>query len=791
MFDWLKRKRLATPADDPARDAVSRRRQADLLLEGGDLATAIEAYLDLVQLHPDDTKALTSLGFALIQQGSNQQALQHLQRAAALDARSHDAHYMLGILHEAAGDAPQAIRHFETALALAPTLEPAALGLVRLLATTGQADAARAAVDEGLRHNPGSPDLHFFRGNLLLTAGQLAGAADCYARAIGIDPAHLPSLLQQATVLRRLGRLQEAVAAYRAASAASPDDAGILSDWANALNETANPAAAEEACRRALELDPQRVGAHINLAKAQFLLGRPAETVASYRRALELRPEDAAVWSSLGNVLNSLRRPTEALDAYARALVIDADQPWTYGAWLTTQLGICQWSGIEAEFGELARRLDAGRPAAQPFNMLAVPLSRRQQLACATTYVAHACFAPAAPLAPAAPGPRIRIGYFSADFHEHATAHLMAEMLERHDRSRFEIIAFSFGPRSTSAMRMRLEKAFDRFVDVLDLSDAETVARARAMPIDIAVDLKGYTQDCRPGIFAARAAPLQVNFLGYPGTMGAPFIDYLVADPVVIPPATAGDYSEKIVFLPHSYQPNDSQRPISPRHFTRAECGLPPQGFVFCCFNNNWKITPAVFAAWMRVLGAVPDSVLWLLQDNEFAAANLRSHAAAHGIDPRRLVFAPRMPMPEHLARHALADLFLDTLQYNAHTTASDALWAGVPLVTCMGEVFSSRVAGSLLHALGLAELATTSLAAYEALALDLARDPQRLRSLRARLLERRSTSPLFDGALFASHLEAGYAAMWARHLAGQPADHLVIPRTENQAHALAPEAKP
>ncbi len=353
---------------------------------------------------------------------------------------------------------------------------------------------------------------------------------------------------------------------------------------------------------------------------------------------------------------------------------------------------------------------------------------------------------------------------------------LMAGLFESHDRDRFETIAVSFGPDDGSALRQRLQVSFDRFVDVRMRGDVEVVALLREMEVDIAVDLKGYTGDMRTGLFTRRCAPLQVSYIGYPGTLALPQLDYIVADRIVLPLDHAQHYSEKVAWLPHCYQPNDNTRQIAQRCPTRAEAGLPESGFVFCCFNNNYKITPAVFDIWMRLLRATPGSVLWLLGDNEAAARNLRREAADRGVDPTRLVFADRADIAEHLARHRLADLFLDTLLYNAHTTASDALWAGLPVLTHLGNAFAGRVGASLLDAVGLPELVTTSLEEYEARALSLAHNPQQLAQLRARLVSNRLTQPLFDTQRSCRHLEAAYTHMWQRYETGMPPESFEVP---------------
>jgi predicted O-linked N-acetylglucosamine transferase (SPINDLY family) len=369
---------------------------------------------------------------------------------------------------------------------------------------------------------------------------------------------------------------------------------------------------------------------------------------------------------------------------------------------------------------------------------------------------------------------KIRIAYFSADFKNHPVALLIAELFEIHDKSQFEIYAFSL-VKACDAMRDRLQKAFDHFIDAEGMSDSAVAKLARDNSIDIAIDLSGFTQDSRAGIFSYRAAPIQVNYLGYPSTMGADYIDYIIADKTLVPSESQSYYSEKIAYLPNSYQVNDRGRLISGRQFTKQELGLPENSFVFCCFNNSFKILPATFGNWMSILKEVEGSVLWLLRDNSRAVENLKKEAQNHGIDPKRLIFADRMPLPEHLARHRQADLFLDTLPYNAHTTASDALWAGLPVLTLVGKSFASRVAASLLNAIGLSELITTSQEGYAAAAIDLARDPQKLALIKQKLADNRLTSPLFDTPLFTRHLEATYIKMYERYQNDLPAEHISI----------------
>jgi predicted O-linked N-acetylglucosamine transferase (SPINDLY family) len=432
-------------------------------------------------------------------------------------------------------------------------------------------------------------------------------------------------------------------------------------------------------------------------------------------------------------------------------------------------LKICDWAGVEAALAAI-RALPAGTTAVHPFVLMAVLDDPAELLRSARCVAASAARGRSAlPATLNYSHERIRVAYLSSDYCVHATSFLIAELLELHDRARFEIFGVSYGPDDESAVRRRMIEGCDVFADVSAKSDLEIARWLREHEIDIAVDLKGYTAFGRSSILAHRPAPIQVNYLGYPGTLGGSFDDYIVADEFLIPETERRHYEEKIAYLPGSYQVNDRQRVTAAAGPTRAEAGLPEEAFVFCCFNNNWKITAPVFDVWMRLLSAVEGSVLWLFEDNETAAANLRAAAAGRGVAPERLVFARRIQNEVHLARHRLADLFLDTVPVNAHTTASDALWSGLPVVTCAGRTFAGRVAGSLLRAVGLAELVTSSLGEYEELARSLARDPSRLRAMRNRLLENRRGLPLFDTPSFCRHLEAAYGRMWTTHQQGRP----------------------
>jgi predicted O-linked N-acetylglucosamine transferase (SPINDLY family) len=453
---------------------------------------------------------------------------------------------------------------------------------------------------------------------------------------------------------------------------------------------------------------------------------------------------------------------------YELALSIKPNYEYLKGVHFATKMNICDWRDLDDEWKDICVDIELSKKVIAPFMVLPISDSIDLHRKVAELWVGekHPSHLAHQLRQKKDKYSKIKVGYFSADYHEHATMYLMAQLFEMHDKSKFEIIGFSFGPDKQDAMRQRAVAAFSQFYDVRDKTDQEIAQFSRDLGLDIAVDLKGVTQDARLGIFSFRAAPIQVSYLGYPGTLGADYIDYLIADKTLIPTQSQQHYSEKIVYLPDSYQVNDRHRVIASTQFTRQELGLPEDAFVFCCFNNNFKITPDVFDSWVRILKAVDTSVLWLFQDNSIAAMNLHKEAALRGIDPARLIFATRMELPEHLARHKAADLFLDTLPYNAHTTASDALWAGLPVLTCMGESFAGRVAASLLNAIGLPELVTETRTDYEAQAIELAKNPAKLKKIKEKLEHNRLTTPLFDTARFTKNIEAAYSQMFERYQA-------------------------
>ena len=513
-----------------------------------------------------------------------------------------------------------------------------------------------------------------------------------------------------------------------------------------------------------------------NIARIYDDLKDYNEAIAYYDKAIILKPDFAAAWSNKGITLGDLKRYDESIAHFNKVLSLNPEIDWIYGNLVHAKMKVCSWSDLDDSLDELPRKIMANKRVSTPFVTLALSDKASLQKKSAEIYASSKY--PHNPvlgkILTITLEKKIRIGYFSADFRNHPVSNLTAELFELHDKNKFETFAISYGVDDKSTMRSRLTKAFTHFIDVRTKSDQEIAHLARNLEIDIAIDLGGHTSQGRTGIFAHRTAPIQLSYIGYLGTMGAEYYDYLLADKTIIPNGSEHFYSEKIAYLP-SYQVNDRKRTISEKQFTRAELGLSQASIIFCCFNNNYKILPVTFGSWMRILKAVDGSVLFVYADNDWSKTNLINEARVRGIDSSRLVFGERIPYEEYLARYRVCDLFLDTFPYNAGTTASDALWSGLPLITLQGESFASRVAASLLKAIDIPELITTNQEQYEALAIELALNPQKLRSIKHKLINNRLTTPLFDTPLFTKNLEAAYTQMYDRYQAGLKPEHIVI----------------
>ncbi|MBT8583009.1 tetratricopeptide repeat protein [Polynucleobacter paneuropaeus] len=533
-----------------------------------------------------------------------------------------------------------------------------------------------------------------------------------------------------------------------------------------------------EVYKKALSINPNHSDTLTNIGSSFADLGLNEEALLNLDLAIKNNSMIAEAWSNRAVVLGRLQRLREAEQSFKTALDLGKNIDYLPGDWVFARMKICEWNNLQPEITNLLKRVMDNLPVLRPFTALSLFNSEEITSQVALNYSKKICKS----LQSASnwsikftEGEKIRLGYFSADFHNHATTHLMAEFFELHDKKQFKLFAFSFGSQVQDSHRDRIKRSFNEFLEVGHLSDFEISQLSKQKNIHIAIDLKGYTKDSRPNIFSYRAAPVQVNYLGYPGSMMNKSIDYIIADKVLIPETNQKYFSEKIIYLPHCYQVNDSRKFISEKKFSRKEFDLPEDAFVFCCFNNNYKILPETFESWMRMLKKVDGSVLWLLEDNEWARGNLKKEAENFDIDPSRLIFAKRMPLEDHLARHQLADLFLDTSPYNAHTTASDALWAGLPILTLIGNTFAGRVCSSLLMAIDLADLITESREDYENLAIELATDPLRLNSIRERLKQNRTSSPLFNSSLTTKQIEKAFQKILQCSLNGATPENLVI----------------
>ena len=726
---------------------------------------ALGSFDEALAVRPEYPEALNNRGNTLRELNRLEDAIECYDRAIRAKPNFVSALNNRGYVLSAIQRFEEALASFDQALAAKPDFATALLNRADTLRKLERFDDSLMSYDKALAIRPTSEGF-VNRGLALKELKRPADALASYDKALTLKPDNLGALSNRGIVLRALRRFDEALASYDRAIAINPAFVVALNNRGNILKDLKRYEDALASFDNALAIKPDYVEALNNRGVVLNELKRFKEALASYEKALSIRPVYAEALINLGAALNELKRRAEAKESFERALAIKPGNVFAFTGLADTALQICDWattSKIQNELATLVRKRKASVP---PFIMMGYFDDASLHAQCAENFIQERVPHLPRPL-PVSPHrrsgrrERLKIAYLSADFHRHATTYLMSELFERHDRARFEVFGISFGPDDRSGARRRVIGAFDQFHDVRTISDGEAAKILNDLEVDIAIDLKGYTRDSRPEILAPRPAPVQVNYLGYPGTMGTSFIDYVVADPVVLPFDQQPLYVEKIVHLPDCYQVNDTTRTISSRYSRRIEAGLPDRGFVFCCFNNNYKINPPVFDVWTRLLKAVDGSVLWLLQDNEPAQSNLIQEAMKRGIDPARLIFAPRLRLPDHLARQRLADLFLDTLPYNAHTTASDALWAGLPLITCRGQSFASRVSASLLFAVGIPELVTESLAEYEALALRLARDPSVLHDLRTRLKNNLRTCPLFDTDRFRRHIEMAYTTMF------------------------------
>jgi predicted O-linked N-acetylglucosamine transferase (SPINDLY family) len=749
--------------------------EAQTLQQHGQLTPARLIYQQILDAEPGHYDALNAMGVLAGQSKDLQQAVQYFERAIAIQPGNSGAHCNHGLALKQLRQPDAALACFDRAIALDPNSAIAHYSRAETYNDLGRIDEALASYDKAIGINPEFVQAAYRRGVLLQQSARPADAIASFDQVIQIKPDHFNAHANKANALLAIGRHSEALASCDEAIRLKQDLAPVHLLRANVLRELGSRQAALASYERAISINPGDAEAYCSRGTLLLLLHKFDEAIASFDKAIAIKRDYADAYFHRGYSQRMLNRFDAAAADYKIVADLAPDFEFLPGTRLEASLQVCDWSAFDACVEQIAAGVESDARVAHPFIFMAVMESARLQHKVARTWMSHACPADASlgPIARRARPRKLTVGYFSADLHEHPIGRLLAELIEIHDRSRFEVVAFSFGPKTQDELQQRLSRAFDRFIDVREKSNAEIAALARSLNVDIAVDLGGYTFGNRANIFALRAAPVQVSYLGYLGTMGASYMDYIVADRTVVTPESERHYSEKIIYLPDSHQVNDRKRRIADKVFTRAELGLPSQGFVFCCFNTSYKISPGTFAGWMRILKAVPGSVLLLYANQEAIQTNLRAQAVRQAVDPRRLVFGERLPPAENLARYRAADLFLDTLPYNAGTTASDALWAGLPVLTLTGEAFASRIAASLLNAIGVPELITSTQQQYEQLAIELTSNPQRLAAIRTRIQDNRLTSSLFDTPRFARGLEAAYLAIHDRAEAGLAPDHI------------------
>ena len=751
--------------------------QAAAQQQAGDFPGAEAAYQRILAANDKHAGALASLGMLHLQQGRLEKAMRLIDRSLEINLDQPYLHMARGTVLQDLQRLDEAVASYDRAIALNPDLFEAWVNRGTALMDLGRMDIAMASFDSAILLRPQLAELYFNRGIVLHALGHPDEAVNSYERAIALKPGYADAYYNRGIAHQSLERLEDAVDSYNHAIALRPDFASAYCNRGVAYQGLGRGGEALASLDRAIGLKPDYAVACYNRGNILRSLNRPDEALASYDRAISLDADYAEAHYNRGNVLQEQGRYDEALASYDRMMVINPDLHFALGDWLYCMMSCCSWDRYETACAAIFSRIENGGQASAPFAILSTPAGLDQQQRCAQIYTRakYPGTSIGARLTMRYKHDRIRIGYFSSDYRDHPVSHLIRQLVKLHDRSGFQVYGFSFGPSTRDIWRRQLEQAFDHFHDVRGWTDEEVAALVRDLEIDVAIDLNGHTQNARTGVFALHCAPVQVQYLGYVGTMGADYIDYLIGDRVVIPEHDRHFYCEKLVYLPHSYQVNDSTKMISDHCFSRAETGLPDDAFVFCCFNNNFKITPDVFDVWMRLLNKVDGSVLWLYEGNPTVGTNLRSEAGKRNVDPERLIFAPRLGLADHLARYRLADLFLDTFYYNAGATASDALWAGLPVLTCLGNTYAGRMGASLLNAIGLPELITRNPAEYESLARKLATRPEWLVTIRHKLAANISTQPLFDTTLFTHHLETAYVKMLERYHAGLAPEHIVL----------------
>ena len=749
-------------------------------MKSEDFIQAEEKFKQSLIAIPDRVSTLINLSAAQLRLKKYVDAKWSSERALLFDNNNVEAYINLGLIEKETKNYSIAIDHFSKVLSLNPEHPECLFIKGQTLYELDRFDQALIEFDRALKFRPDYIDCYYYKGVALYKLQRHHEALLYFEKAIDLKKDHVECLVFIGLTLFELKHFEQALVPYKQALILRPDSTECFNNIGNAMYALQRYSEALLHYDKALVLRPNYAECLYNKARTFLKLSYLNEALLLFKKAIFLQPNHAESWFNQGVTFLELKDYKEALEHFHQALILKPDLDWLLGNLIHLKMRMCIWSDFDGELIKLFKGVNSNQKTITPFITLPLKDDLKLHRKVAESFVAenHPYKPILGIVIEKIPHKKIRIGYFSSDFRVHAVSTLTAELFELHDKNKFEIIAFSFGHDDKSLMRERLSQSFNQFIDVSNLSDLAIAKLSHEHSIDIAIDLGGYTTNSRPDIFSYRAAPIQLSYIGYLGTSGAPYIDYLIADKTIISLCTQNYYSEKIVYLP-SYQVNDRKRKISARQFSRKDFGLPMNTFVFCCFNNNYKILPATFDGWMRVLTAVDNSILFLYAENKWAQSNLIIEAQKRGISSERLVFGEHLEPDEYLARYKICDLFLDTFPYNAGTTASDALWAELPVLTLMGESFASRMAASLLTAIDLPELITNSQENYEALAIDLATNPAKLKAIKAKLESNRLTTPLFDTPRFTKHLEDAYTKIYERYHADLPPEHIYI---ENEA---------
>lgn len=640
--------------------------------------------------------------------------------------------------------------------------------------TQGKLSEARGMLNSALKAAPQDYKLNELSAFLYLIQGQKLEGIALLKKLSDHPNCTAIALYELGSALIGIEDWVGALSALEKAYKINPDTFEILHDLGTAYASVGRKSEAIEMFNAAAKLNANSSVLFYNIGRLYDDLFMPERANACYRKSLDLDPQFIKPKINLGLNLNKARKFNEGLPLLEEVLVMAPDVDFIFGDIVHAKMKLGLWKDFESDLIKVLDGIKNGRRIIHPFHFLSLIDDPHLQQSAAEIYAkSRPQVAKNTKEFSALKNTKIKVAYFSADFQNHPITHLTAELYELHDTNKFEIYAFSSGLENDDAPGKRVQKAFHEFIDITTLSDEEVLTLARSKGIDIAVDLGGYTENSRIGVFEKRVAPVQVSYLGYLGTLGSPCMDYILADREVIPPESRQFFSEKIAYLPNCYQINDRKRTISDRIFTRSEFGLPDKGFIFCCFNYGYKITPEVFASWCRILQRVDQSVLWIYESNKGLANNLREEAKSRGVSPDRIIFSGVLPVPEYLARYQLADLFLDTFPYNAGTTTSDALWVGLPVLTRSGKTFSSRMAGSILKAIAIPELITYTIADYEDLAVELATNGTKLDSIRKKISANKISTPLFNSPQTAKNIEKAYQMMYTRYLDGKSPENI------------------